>query len=229
MEKVVKINRGYKSGLWTWLIALAFLLAINISFTSCKNDDKEYYEAYGMVSKKSGSNYDIVLDVDKTLKLTRTTVHPSRLRDSMRVVVAYEVEEDLGETLQARVLAMDTILTKPILNYDDVKQDSIGYDAIRVTEAWIAHGFINVQFIYTGAYYPRERHMINLLKKTADDGKIALQFRHNAYNDIKEVTHKGHASFKIADTFGDIELPFVFDIEFNVASDKTEKISLELR
>ena len=208
MEKVVKI-RGYKTGMLTWIIALACLLAINISLTSCKDDHKEYYEAYGMVSKKSDSSYDVVLDVDKTIKVTGTSVHPSRLRDSMRVVVAYEVEEDLGETIQARILAMDTILTKPILNYDDVKQDSIGYDAIRITDAWIAQGFINVQFIYKGSYYPRQLHMINMLKKTSDEGVSSLEFRHNAYNDYEEVTRKGHASFKIADTFKDMEPPFI--------------------
>ena len=229
MEKQLTTNR-LRPNIITLIAAFAILLAINITFTSCNDDEDPIYYQYGTVDKKGSSEFDILLDNGQTLKIVESGIHAAQLRDSMRLLNYYEIKEDMGSTLLVRLLDADTILTKPILNYDANKLDSIGKDPIRITACWYANGFINMQFIYRGAYTrPIQKHMINLLKKEDKKGNLSFEFRHNAFNDIEETMHKGHVSFKIGSLFSEITTPTDFFIKFNTSSSSQDSVKFEYR
>lgn len=229
MEKQIT-NRRSRPNIIILITALFVLLAINITFTSCDDEEDPIYFQYGMVSKPSNSDFSILLDNGQTLKVVESDIHPSILRDSMRLLSYYEIYEEVGSTLEVHLLNADTILTKPILTYDTNKLDSIGNDPIRITACWYTPGFINMQFIYRGAFTrPIQKHMINLLKKEDGDGKLSFEFRHNAYGDIEETMHKGHASFKVDSIFSKIDHPTDFYITFNISETLQDSVKFEYR
>ena len=89
------------------------------------------------------------------------------------------------------------ILTKGIFNLTPETNDSIGNDYIFIEDIWVGSNFLNVEFVYTGA---NKTHYINLVSestKTYDDGKIHLEFRHNANGDYPSYNRWGVVSFDL--------------------------------
>ncbi|MDR2038848.1 MAG: NigD-like protein [Bacteroidales bacterium] len=183
---------------------LLFLVALApVFFISC-NDDKDdntYGISVGMVENPDGKN-QFFIDTDKGNRLfVKESRVPYTPKDSQRVVTRFVIlsEKEAGSGYNYDVALFDyyNILTKNIFNITSATQDSIGNDPISISDVWVSNDYLNVEFNYLG--YSRS-HFINLVsdsEKTYDDGKVHLEFRHNANGDMANRWFWGIASFNL--------------------------------
>lgn len=189
---------------------------------SCDNDKNQVYEGYGMVDKKSDTQFSVWLDDGKVIYPREGYVDASRLRDSMRVRSIFTILEEHVSSAEVDMLAVDTILTKDILPYDESILDSVGNAPVRITNAWIAHGFLNFEFIFVG---DEKRHMVNLLQRPAENGKLLFEFRHNDFGDRREKTSMSVVSFRLHNMFTEASKPMQLIVEYK-DSDYTSDVVL---
>lgn len=91
------------------------------------------------------------------------------------------------------------ILTKKAIVLTAANADSIGNDPVKVNDMWISNDFLNVDFMFNyGGVRP---HAINLVRNALDpypaDGKIHLEFRHNAYQSANSQLYQGFVCFDL--------------------------------
>lgn len=222
-------SKTHKPNFTVLLLAFLVLLMVNIAFSSCSNDTEEQYIGYGTVDKPDGSGFRIKLDNGKILNPKESFIPGSILHDSMRLIVNFTILEELDSAYNVRINDADTILTKSILPYDASQSDSIGNDPVKVADVWIANGFINFDFLYSGGHpYPSEKHMINLLNHPVTDGKLPLEFRHNAFNDQRNTVYRGVVSFPINRLIKGMEKPVKIQIQYKESTNTTKTIDLTL-
>jgi len=189
------------------LIALLGLISY-----SCSDDDGysmgDVWVTTGTVVKTTDYFY-VIIDDGSVLWPSATNVSPDRLDDGMRTYVSYTILGDATDNEQydyyVKINGMSEILTKPIFNFDattsqEVK-DSIGSDAITISDTWFTNDYLNVQFEYGGG--PGYIHFINLVKDTEDletsNGEIILELKHNKNRDPYNYLQWSIASFDISE------------------------------
>jgi len=181
-----------KSKLSLFLFALsAYMIA---GLTSCDSDGYSLGDMY--VSLAAVETYDngearsFTLDGGKTLFVAATTTN--YIPKNERVLINYTILGDNYEGYDHAIRLnyyMEDVLTKPIVYIpadDQKKQDSIGYDKIKVETLFARRGYITIEFGYNMG--GKDAHMLNLValeedKKQEGDEPIKLQFRHNIGND----------------------------------------------
>ena len=110
------------------------------------------------------------------------------------------------------------ILTKPVIAYDTTLLDSIGNDPIKISDSgcWIAHGFLNFEFVYAGGYpVVSVKHMINLLQHTDHNDGLLFEFRHNAFKDRREQLYPGVVSFPISSLLDNLPKPVKIKVKYH--------------
>ncbi len=190
-----------------------FIVAlVSIFLMSCSDDDDyslgKYWITTGTVVKTTDYYY-ITTDGGDNLWPSATNVDPDRLDDGMRVFVNYTIlgdaEDGSGYDYFVKVNSLSEILTKPIFNFteettEEVK-DSIGNDAVTITDTWFTDDYLNIQFEYGGGL--GYTHFINLVKDTEDleteDGAIILELKHNKNGDPYSYLQWSIASFDISE------------------------------
>lgn len=184
-------------------------------FSACKDDYEDYYEGYGMVNFLGESNYQIKMDDGKVLHPQEAPFPSSELTDSMRLSLAYSIIKEQGSDLDVKIYRAMEILTKPVITYDTAVLDSIGNDPIKISGYWMAHGFLNFEFVYAGGYpVVNVKHMINLLQHTDNKEMLSLEFRHNAFGDKKEQLYPGVVSFPIGHILDTMQQPVKVSIKY---------------
>lgn len=183
-------------------IAFIVLLLTSLLMASCDDDDEEtLYQSYGIIYKTDNS---YTITTDKGSELTPSTTHffPGSLADKDRVIAYFYLVEDYGtgdnalHQYKVDMLDIRKILTKDILGYSEDIADSLGYDPVGLSGVWAANDYITVEFIYSGGQSGL-RHMVNLSvhpEKTTD-GRILLEFHHNAFDDPYQYQNWSIASF----------------------------------
>ncbi len=183
-------------------LVVAVVLLVMILPACNKDDQLPQWTSIGTIEKTDASldEYTILLDGDERL-IPNTTIENNNLEDGERVVVQYEIIEELGnDEYKVKVYDLDRILTKDIIQLTEAINDSIGNDPVFVKEEniWIKNNYLNFIFSFYGAY---EMHRINLVKPYeithTDDGKLILEFRHNSNNDFSSAVYKGVVSFNL--------------------------------
>ncbi len=188
------------------------LALIGIITFSCSDDDDGYslgdfWVTTGTVVKTTDYFY-VITDGGDDLWPAATNVSPGSLEDGMRILVNYTI---LGEDTEGnydflvKINGISELLTKPIFNFDETTsaevKDSIGYDAVTITDTWFTDDYLNVQFEYGGG--PGFIHFINLVKDTEDltteNGEIILELKHNKNGDPYNYLQWGIASFDISE------------------------------
>lgn len=188
------------------VIKISFLLLAGVILTGCYSDDYTpdvYWVNIATVENpQTQSDFFLRLD-DSTLLWTAESVFSNyKPDDGQRVIANYSILSDKRSTglydYDIKVNDLYEVLTKGIFEITPEKEDSIGNDSIYITEMWIGSRFLNVEFYYYGY---SKIHYINLVSdslKTYDDGKIHLEFRHNANNDQPIHKRWGLVSFDIS-------------------------------
>lgn len=219
--------KTYKPNFAVLLLAFVILLMINIVFSSCKDDTETSYTKYGTVEKTSNTDFRIKLDEGATLNPRESFISGSELSDSMRLIVDFTILEELDSSYNIKLNYAKEILTKPILPYNDSILDSLGNDPIKVIDVWITYGFINFDFLYSGNIpTPSVSHMVNLLQHPLSDGKVILEFRHNAFGDKQETMYGGVVSFPIAKLLEGIDKTAKIQIQYKDSPNSTKTIDL---
>lgn len=123
--------------------------------------------------------------------------------DGQRVIANYTILSDKRQTgmydYDVRINDVYEVLTKPIFHITPDTQDSIGNDPIKVEDIWIGRHYLNIGFLYFGHI---KTHFINLVSdaaRTYTDGKVHLEFRHNANDDMPLYQRWGYVSFDISE------------------------------
>jgi hypothetical protein len=91
-------------------------------------------------------------------------------------------------------------LTKDIIQLTEINQDTIGNDPVFVKDEniWIKNNYINFIFSYYGSYRVHLVTLVKLYENThTEDGKLILEFRHNAHDDYSSVLYNGIVSFDL--------------------------------
>lgn len=188
-------------------ICFALFLVLTVAFfTSCFNDEGYSLDQFRVdiatVENPHRNNVFFLRLDDNTLLWTAATNFINyRPRDGQRVLVNYTKLWDKKATAlydyDVRLNDVHEVLTKSVFNITPQTQDSIGNDSISVLNMWIGSHFLNVEFTFPGF---NRIHFINLVHdvtKVRSDGKIHLEFRHNANNDLPRFNRWGLASFDI--------------------------------
>lgn len=226
MRKTHLLNfKTAKPTLSLLLLAFAALLFTNIVLTSC--DDNEYehrYWDYGVVDSLDVQQYVIRLDGGDVIIPTNGF---SRLSDSLRVWVDFSIEEESDTTRKEYKVELHNlvkVLTKPILPHDETILDSLGNDPLEIDSYWIANGFINFKFYYYAS--GMKKHMVNLMQLPSQDGKIILEFRHNAFKDYASDLFRSDVSFRLGDLLDGMEKPVSIEVLYSSSPNSTKSITL---
>lgn len=208
---------------------IIFLIITTLAFSSCNDDgyslDKFWLE-FGTIEKTGDNEYQIVLDKGPVLFPSVSNVPARTLENNTRVFADFTILQDAtpGSDVDhyVKVNGLQELLTKPIVPYKESISDSLGMDPIELPEYWIANDFITFRFFYGGG--STITHMVNLTQHEGEtaDGKVLLEFRHNAYNDPENTSRNGYVSFPLKETFGEVKDSVELQIRYK-AFDQTEK------
>lgn len=176
--------------------------------SGCMNDDENdgrYWIDIATVENPDNSTKFFLRLDDSTLLWTESSVYSNyKPLDGQRVIANYSVLSDKRATglydYDVQINDVYQVLTKGIFNVTPATEDSIGNDSIQISgdDIWIGSKYLNVEFYYQGY---SKTHFINLVSDTSkiyNDGKIHLEFRHNANNDQAVHNRWGIVSFDLS-------------------------------
>lgn len=194
-------------------------------FSACKDDYEDHYQGYGMVNLLGESSYQIKMDDGFTLHPKEAPFPSSELNDSMRLSLDYSIIDMQDSSVDVKIHRAIEILTKPVLAYETSILDSIGNDPIKISGYWIAHGFLNFEFIYSGGYpVVSVKHMVNLLHHTDNSDGLLFEFRHNAFGDKREQLYSGVVSFPISNLTDNMSKPLKIKIKYRDSNNSNRTI-----
>lgn len=183
---------------------IVFLLALLPFLSSCFEEETDsfyLYSSFGTVSNPDSSVlFSIVQDDSVVLKIDDTNQTEYSPATGQRILADVEILNEVENSdyqYSVKLYNAYEVLTKDIFQINESTEDSIGNDPVSVRSMWIGGGFLNVEFVYPGL---SETHYINLVSdssKVYTDGKIHLEFRHNANDDYPEYNKWGIVSFRL--------------------------------
>ncbi len=183
------------------LLILGILMVF--AFVACDLDDDNDTNrlvSVGTIVKEGSDPFTIKLDNGNHMTLVNTYTD-NDLTDGDRVLVEYEITlTKENDEIDAKVYDIDEILTKGVIQLTEENKDSIGNDPIHIhlDDIWFSEKHLNFIFEYYG--YNRT-HYINLVKPIGNpltnDGKVILEFRHNANDDYPSRILRGIVSFEM--------------------------------
>lgn len=190
-------------------LKLILLLAVLcMPFLQSCNDKIDQPSQYALVTIRTmessvGSNWIGILDNgDKMYVGDATRVANYKPKDGQRAIVYFnELETPVsGYKYNAAVYGVEEILTKPTITLDDKQYDTLGTDNIGITKAWIAGGYLTVE--YNVIYNGMSKHILNLAYNTVEvletkDGYTTLDFRHDAKGVKDGQLARGYVCFRL--------------------------------
>jgi hypothetical protein len=213
-------------------LALAFLIACNNH-----EDENQMLTSFTNIATVENPNQSSAfyfrLDNNDLMWITSTNFPYYRPKDGQRIIANYSIlsVNTQNNLYNHKVTLNDVyeVLTKGIFKIKPANQDSIGNDQIEVRDMWIGSNYLNVEFAYPGY---NKIHFINLVSdstKTYTDGKVHLEFRHNANNDYTTYSKWGMASFDLhslqSGTTADSINLVIHTKEFSTTVDKTYNLT----
>lgn len=217
------------------------LLTIAWGLISCDSDgyslDDMYVSIATVETSENGLGRVFTLDGGTTLYAAASATNYKPKNE--RVLINYTI---LGDNYSGYDHAiklnyyMQDILTKPIIYIpqdDQEKQDSIGYNQIKVETIVARAGFITIECGYNMG--GKDAHMLNLValseaREQKGDEPIKLQFRHNIGDD-EELFGSGlmFVCFKLDDYIAANEgrNDITFEISYEDYSGETQTKSLK--
>lgn len=179
-------------------------LLLVIAMLACEKE--EYVPTYigvGSIEMNGESDIDFIVNLDNGDTLTAIEVFDDNtIAEGDRVLVEYSViEEKSTNSYDVSIYDIDDILTKGVIQLTEDNNDSIGDDAIHTNDnnIWIFGKHLTIIFDYYGY---GQTHSINLARPIGepiydDDGRLILEFRHNANGDFPYNSIRGIVSFEL--------------------------------
>lgn len=212
------------------ILKLTGIFLCVLLFSACKDDYEDHYQGYGMVNLLGESSYQIKMDDGFTLHPKEAPFPSSELNDSMRLSLDYSIIDMQDSSVDVKIHRAIEILTKPVIAYETSILDSIGNDPIKISGYWIAHGFLNFEFIYSGGYpVVSVKHMVNLLHHTDNSDGLLFEFRHNAFGDKREQLYPGVVSFPVSNLLDNTSQPLKIKIKYRDSNNSNRTIEFNYR
>lgn len=212
------------------------IIAVSVlGFYSCSDDDNDYadWAFIVTVNELEDGKYDFTLDNGEKLWVgypQNVSLKPKYDRAIIFYSLLDEVKEGYDQTI--KLYRYYDVLTKGpiyIAPEDQHKQDSIGYDRVKVYSMWEGGGYLNVSFGYDAAGY--EAHMINLVSSEEDlavnDDVVKLEFRHNQKGDPAHYPAEGYVSFDLTPYVKEGRDKVEFEISWKDFSGETKSKTIE--
>lgn len=140
--------------------------------TSCmKNQEEEtLYGGIGTAHKLEDSRFYFKFDNGATFMPVGVNFNNNVLDDSTRVILTFVLEDENvgGYTYTGRLEYLDTLLTKKALVYDEELPDTLGRNKAIISDGYIFHKYLNLEFGVVGA---NSRHEINLVMTEQDQSE----------------------------------------------------------
>lgn len=215
------------------------IICLAVFLISC-TDKEDTYVDNSIVSvatvenPENLNNFYLILDNNERLYISVSDLKYYRPKDGQRIIAKYKILSSPRadeSTYKHGIQLLDSyeILTKDIYRIKPEEQDSIGNDRINVRGLWIGNNFLNVEFDYPGN---NRSHSINLVfdsLRNDTDGKIHLEFRHNANGDYPSYSKWGIVSFRLntldVSSFTDSVKLVIHSNEFNKPDNQTYELT----
>lgn len=185
---------------------ILLMVLLPVFFTACDDDGYSLGDIWVSIATVENPDEEayffLNLDNQDRMWIAATNLPFYRPGDGQRIIADYTVLSDkaAGSAYDHDIKlnnVLYSILTKDIFDITPETQDSIGNDPLRVEDMWIGSHYLNVEFVFGGQ---NRVHAINLVKddsKIYEDGKVHLEFRHNANGDNPVYKRWGLASFDL--------------------------------
>lgn len=212
------------------LLTLVLCILSTPIFTSC---GEEFYsldeQAYSLATiyPLDEQTFYLVLDDGSKVWPAATNVNSYIPKSNQRVWLNYTLLSGPVDNYDnyIRINYLQDVLTKGVIDLTEKNKDSIGYDPVKVLDAWVGDDYMNIEFGFNSG--GTQNHSLNLVrnmtKVTPDDTKVYLEFRHNAYEDAGSYGSTGYVSFDLRPYKGAENR----DIEFQISAldyDNQEKV-----
>lgn len=168
----------------------AVLLGLAFLFQSC--DDNDGY-SIGDIGRDYVTTH---VDEDGTVTFIGDTwgsmwvtspIYPVGIKEGQRAIMYFNPLYDNfhGYDVAVKVEELLPVLTKGVEELTEENEAEYGDDPVRITDAWIGGGFMNLVFVQT---VPASKpHRVSLVMDTTDeeeqDGYVHLEYRYNTYGD----------------------------------------------
>lgn len=215
------------------LLALAVLVSCDPMSDNDNQIETNFTSIATVQNPDSTAGFYFRLDNNDLMWVTKTNFPTFKPKTGQRIIANYDIlSVNNGNAIYNHKVVLNDVyqvLTKGIFSVSAATQDSIGNDQVEIRDIWIGSHFLNVEFAYPGY---NKIHFINLVSDTAKtytDGKVHLEFRHNANNDYPQYNRWGVVSFDItslqAGAVGDSVSMVIHTKEYNTPSLKTYNIT----
>lgn len=190
---------------WTKTLLLATAMGSTLAFSSCLDDDDNYYTAYNgaIVTAKTDTDGTFYLQLDDSTTVLPVNIATSPFGDKeVRALMNFDFsEESAGKYDQAvTVYWMDSVLTKPMATDLGEKNDSVyGTDPIEIVRDWVniaEDGYLTLHF-RTVFGNGGTKHMVSLLPTNNPENPYEVELRHNAYGDTYGEQGDGMVAFRL--------------------------------
>lgn len=184
-------------------ITLAMFVAIG--FQSCDDNDGyslgDFWVDIATVETDDNSSaYWFILDDGTTLWPAASDIQYLP-KQGQRIILNYSILSNQKNEFDhyIKINYIWDILTKKTIVLTATNADSIGNDPVKINDMWIGNHYLNVDFLFNyGGIRP---HAINLVENSLipdpQDGKIHLEFRHNAYGSTNNRLYNGLVCFDL--------------------------------
>lgn len=197
-----------------------------LAMAACSSNEETIYEGYGMIKKESGNTFSIILDNGVRLHPSEGITTLNSLQDSTRVRSTFSILKENENYSYVNLMALDTILTLPVIPYDNNILNNMGDAPISITNAWIAYGFLNFEFLFVDN---QKQHKFSLMQYPSTKDKFIFELRHNDYNDEAYQTNMQVISFRLQSILKEAEKPAKIIIKYNRTDNMSDDIELTYR
>jgi hypothetical protein len=182
------------------------LVLASVLVSSCKDDDgyslgKFWVDIATVENPNEESYFMFTLDNGDRMWTAATGIPGYHPKDGQRIIANYTILSDKSEgnsyNHDVKLNGVHQVLTKDIFDVTPETQDSIGSDRVQIDDIWIGSDYLNVEFRFNGQSKVHYINLVSDVSKQYDDGKIHLEFRHNANDDAAAFSQWSVASFRL--------------------------------
>ncbi len=207
------------------LRSMALAVVASLSLISCSDDDSADYVTYYSARATVTSEYNqgLTLQTDGGNLLTVVSDYSGYAPQvGQRTMVTYSVESGDDNVYDANLHSACNLLTKQIVTMTANNELDMGDDPIHLYDTWCAGGYLNVNFGFNTS--GNVTHYVNLIENSLvqnpGDGKIYLEFRHNAKGDSENYSKRGTVCFDLL-KYKDGSNTITFVVKFTEFDGKT--------
>ncbi len=190
--KTIKLNlRGF-----------VLTLALSLTLVSCSSESivyTTYYSSRATITSNIDENLTLRTDGGDSLNVISNYLgyNPEA---GQRTVVTYSIESGGDSSYDVVLHTIYDLLTKDVEVLNLENEFQFGNDPVELLGVWCAGGHLNVNFGFNTS--GTITHYVNLVENSLvqnpDDGKIYLEFRHNAMGDSEVYGKRGTVCFDLA-------------------------------